>query len=261
MARLGCPGLTGTTVVRVPKKGPDDDAGAPGAVVAGPRERAARTKRERTRRALLGAARTLLEERGWHGTRMEDVAAHAGVSSATTYNHFPTKGLLVAHVCAPMVAEPVARARAALDAAGPDAPVAAALVTHVHDLSAVLRHHEALSVTLLWSVQEHVARVRRAPDPSSPDADCDPRVVVPATAGMCPLLERGQATGELRPFPPGAELANHLMTMLLVRTVNRRAETAAETAEMALTTLFAALRPEDLVAAGPTGRPFARPPG
>src|SRR5258706_10884189 len=72
--------------------GPDD-----------PRARAARTKRDRTRRALLDAADSMFGSRGWARTRMEDIAQAAGVSAATAYNHFPTKHALLGHVYRPLV--------------------------------------------------------------------------------------------------------------------------------------------------------------
>ncbi len=43
--------------------------------------------REVSRSAILRAAEELLAEKGLHSTRMEDVAARAGVSVGTIYNH------------------------------------------------------------------------------------------------------------------------------------------------------------------------------
>ena len=68
-----------------------------------PRARAARTKRDRTRRALLDAADSAFGSRGWARTRVEDIAQSAGVSAATAYNHFPTKHALLAQVYAPII--------------------------------------------------------------------------------------------------------------------------------------------------------------
>ena len=65
------------------------------------RDRAARTKRLRSRTALITAADATFSARGWTNTRIEDVAALAGVSTATAYNHFPTKHALLAAVYAP----------------------------------------------------------------------------------------------------------------------------------------------------------------
>jgi AcrR family transcriptional regulator len=45
----------------------------------------------RTRRGLLGGARTAFAERGLKKTTMQHVAAAAGVAKATLYNHFRTK--------------------------------------------------------------------------------------------------------------------------------------------------------------------------
>ena len=67
------------------------------------RARAARTKRDRTRAALLGAADPAFAARGWARTRVEDIASAAGVSNATAYNHFPSKHALIGHVYAPLV--------------------------------------------------------------------------------------------------------------------------------------------------------------
>ena len=53
-------------------------------------------KKEAQERALLDAAADLFRRCGYEATRMEDVAAHADVSTKTVYNYFPTKqGLIV----------------------------------------------------------------------------------------------------------------------------------------------------------------------
>ncbi|MFC7657883.1 hypothetical protein ACFQV8_17660 [Pseudonocardia benzenivorans] len=51
---------------------------APDPHSADPRARAAATKRNRTRRALLDAADATFTARGWVRTRIEDVASNAG---------------------------------------------------------------------------------------------------------------------------------------------------------------------------------------
>jgi len=84
-----------------------------------PRARAARTKRDRTRRALLDAADSAFGSRGWARTRVEDVAQSAGVSAATAYNHFPTKHALLAQVYAPIINPLLAAAREDITAGRP----------------------------------------------------------------------------------------------------------------------------------------------
>jgi AcrR family transcriptional regulator len=48
-------------------------------------------KRAKQRLDLLHAASVLFRQKGYEATRMEDIAAKAGVSTKTVYNYFPTK--------------------------------------------------------------------------------------------------------------------------------------------------------------------------
>lgn len=48
-----------------------------------------------TRAALISAARRLFVEKGWAGTGMREVAAHAGVATETLYSHFSSKRVLL----------------------------------------------------------------------------------------------------------------------------------------------------------------------
>jgi AcrR family transcriptional regulator len=54
-----------------------------------------RPRSERSHRAILDAANSLLDERGFVDLTMEEVAQRAGVSKATIYRWWPTKGTLV----------------------------------------------------------------------------------------------------------------------------------------------------------------------
>ncbi len=70
-----------------------------------------REKARGTRRAIVEAARTLLEERGYHATTIADVARRSGVSPASVYKGFVTKAALVKEVFDVTIAgddEPVA---------------------------------------------------------------------------------------------------------------------------------------------------------
>ncbi len=53
-------------------------------------------RRERTRAQLLRAAKHLLASRGFHGTKIADIAAAADVGTGTFYLYFPTKEALFA---------------------------------------------------------------------------------------------------------------------------------------------------------------------
>jgi AcrR family transcriptional regulator len=70
-------------------------AGAGGAVGGGSGGVArGRPRSEQADRAILAAAVGLLDERGLAGMSIEEVAARAGVSKATIYRRWPSKGLL-----------------------------------------------------------------------------------------------------------------------------------------------------------------------
>ncbi|MCX4699016.1 TetR/AcrR family transcriptional regulator [Streptomyces sp. NBC_01373] len=55
------------------------------------RQKAAATKRARSRQKILEAARPLLDEHGWYHTTREQVAQAAGLGNATVFSHFATK--------------------------------------------------------------------------------------------------------------------------------------------------------------------------
>src|SRR6187200_114356 len=48
-------------------------------------------KRDRTRAALLEAARALIREKGYERTTMEDVAARAGMTTGAIYGNFKNR--------------------------------------------------------------------------------------------------------------------------------------------------------------------------
>jgi AcrR family transcriptional regulator len=70
-------------------------------------------RRGRTRRELLVAATKVLAEKGFHDTKISDIAAAADVGVGTFYLHFPDKETLFDAV----VDETVTRLKATIDAA------------------------------------------------------------------------------------------------------------------------------------------------
>lgn len=217
-----------------------------------PRARAAQTKRDRTRRALLDAADATFGARGWANTRMEDVAAAAGVSAATAYNHFPSKHVLVGSVYGPLV-------RPLLDQAEHDVatgrPVVDALTDQVQALARISQRNRRLTAAFWSAVEEYTIRISGPPDPAD---DVDPRVLAPVPDALKLLIECGQRSGQLRPFPNAVEVSGMIVNLLLLRSINRPDEPADQTAELLLTALFGMLRPELLVTTGPDARPFRR---
>lgn len=78
---------------------------------AGTAERSQR-RREQTARALLDAARRVLAAKGYHGTKIVDIARAASVGVGTFYLYYPTKEALFLE----LVEDTVARLKIELDA-------------------------------------------------------------------------------------------------------------------------------------------------
>src|SRR5512132_1734157 len=75
-------------------------------------------KRERTRRQLIAAAIAMFSEHGVAQTTLQQIAAAAGVTKGTVYNHFGTKTEIVQAVAlsiAQTIRERSAPARAVLE--------------------------------------------------------------------------------------------------------------------------------------------------
>src|SRR5919112_5153755 len=156
------------------------------------RARAARTKRDRTRAALLSAADPAFAARGWARTRVEDIASAAGVSNATAYNHFPTKHVLIGHVYAPLLRNLRTQAYRDITAGRPVVP---ALLDHMRALVRISWRHRGLTAALSAGIAEYAVKVGR---PAEPNDENDPRVLAPVGEVVCELIARGQRTGELR---------------------------------------------------------------
>lgn len=219
-----------------------------------PRARAGATKRHRTRAALLDAASQLFEAHGWAGTRVEDIATAAGVSSATAYNHFPTKHAIVGAVYEPVLSAVTLRVE---QAHTDDRTAVELLGIAIRGTAEAARSRTNLTVAFVSAVQE--AAALRGGEPPDPLDQNDPRSYVPLPAVISRVITDAQKKGELRAFPDGREVGATMINLLLLRVMNRREESAAMTAEVVLTLLLGALKPELLVAAGPNGRPFGPP--
>jgi AcrR family transcriptional regulator len=215
-----------------------------------PRARAAQTKRYRTRRALLDAAEAAFASHGWANARMEDIAAAAGVSAATAYNHFPTKHALVGHIYRPLVQPLLAQAERDI---ATSRSMVDGLCDQVRSLTQITFRYRSLTAAFWSAVQEYTIRVAGPADPAD---EIDPRTLAPIPTSILMLVQHGQGTGELRRFPSALEVSGLIANMLLIRSINRPQEPPEFTCEMLLTVMFGMLRPELLVDAGNDGRPF-----
>lgn len=215
---------------------PDDD----------PRARAAATKRTRTRAALIAAADTAFGARGWAATRVEDIAAEAGVSAATAYNHFPTKHVLIGVVFAPHVTTLVVQADNDI-ARG--RPVLDALEDQITALARLSYYHRGLTAAFTAAVLEYTIRTGDVPDP---DDQLDPRTIVPLLTPLTRLVRYGQESGELRPHPSPEDIGSTIVNMVLVRSLNRRSERPEILADLLRTVLLRTMVPPEQ---GPSALP------
>ena len=211
-----------------------------------PRARAAATKRTRTRAALIAAADTAFGARGWAATRVEDIAADAGVSAATAYNHFPTKHVLIGVVFAPHVATLVVQADRDI-ARG--RPVLDALEDQITALARLSYYHRGLTAAFTAAVLEYTIRTGGVADP---DDELDPRAIVPLLTPLARLVRYGQESGQLRPDPSPDDIGSTIVNMVLVRSLNRKNERPEVLTDLLRTVLLRTMVPPDQ---GPSALP------
>jgi AcrR family transcriptional regulator len=192
------------------------------------RQRAAETKRTRSHERLIAAATDLFGAHGWYGTRVEDVAARAGVSVATTYNHFPNKYHLLAEAYAPLLNPVIAGVQADL---ATTMPTSEALQRSVHALCRTTRQYRAMTVAVISALPEIYARQGL---PTAPD---DPRFRVELERPVIEVVEAGRDRGEMVPRLPPSEIGLITSGILVLRVLNRPDEDPDTTAGVLLTVL------------------------
>ncbi len=164
--------------------------------VEGLRER----KKERTRRQIAEAARTLFAERGFDAVTVAEVAAAAEVSEATVFNYFPTKedlfysgleafeGMLLDAIRERPPGESALTAfgrfitepRGLLASSDPQAAERQAAMVHVIEGSPALLAREQ---AILAGFTASLAELLREETGAGPD-DVEPRVVADAMLGI-----------------------------------------------------------------------------
>jgi AcrR family transcriptional regulator len=148
---------------------------------------------------LLAAALHLFSERGYSGTRLEDVASRAGVSKGTLYLYFANKEELFKAVVRQGLVSPLSEARG--------------IIEHFQGTSADLMR---LIVRGWW---ERVGATAHAGIPKLMIAEAAnfpdiarfyiEEVVLPGQATMARIIARGIERGEFRPVDP--EQVAHLL--------------------------------------------------
>src|SRR4051812_5437747 len=143
-----------------------------------------------TQRAILQAAEEVFGESGLTGARMEDIAARAGVSVGTLYNHFEDRDALLSELVASRREDLLARLDSVL-AASEKEPFGAQFEQFI---GAILEHFDSHKAFLAILLESEHARVYTRPRASRPDA-----ALLEVRRRVEELLVRGRIVGVLRP--------------------------------------------------------------
>lgn len=109
------------------------------------------SRAERTRRELLEAAETLFAERGFHGTRLEDVAERVGIRKPSILYHFADKRALYDAVLAELVGGLISRLQKVL---GGNAPLAESIEAAVDAWVVYVGERPAIARILLREIAD-----------------------------------------------------------------------------------------------------------
>lgn len=152
---------------------------------------------DRKRQAIVAAALGQFRDFGFDATSMDKIAAAAGVSKRTVYNHFPSKDDLFSHIL-----EELWNSSAALDACRyqPGAPLRAQLLTLLEQKMALLQDPYFLDLARV-ATAEGILRPERAREMVAKLAEKE--------QGVTAWIRAAMADGKLKPLDPG--FASHLV--------------------------------------------------
>ena len=172
----------------------------------GPRQR----RKEARPQELLQAALAVFVEKGFAGSRTEEVAKRAGVSKGTLYLYYPSKEELFKAV--------VRQNLSSLIAEGEEA--AGSFEGSSSELLSFLLHTwwERVGNTPAAGIHKIVlAEVRNFPELAQFYTD---EVIIPADRLFSRCVQRGIDRGEFRPMPPH-EVAHALMAPIIFMAIHR----------------------------------------
>lgn len=193
-------------------------------------QRAQATAARRTQ--VLEAALHCFVVKGFHQTSMRDIAAQAGVSLGSLYNHFDSKSALVAEI-----AQMESTELAPLEAQLAQPHGRNGLLQFTRDYAAL--HQDAARLMLAAEV---LSELLRQPDLAQPFLATRSRLVMALAAA----LEKARAEGELAPGMAAPDLASLLLDAIeghcIVEALTR-AQGPAERSTSRLSPLLEALLP------------------
>ena len=193
-----------------------------------PRQKAAATKKARTRRLILEAVRPLFDEHGYHGVTRDDLMAAAGVGSATMYSHFPTKQALAIAAYAPPILEAMGLHEKYLAESSLHPSV---IVDFIYMLADRLHNHPTMAYALLPLARDHQAM--KSVGDAEPVLDVSFRQVAEF---LGKLLERRERADQCS--VPTAEVADFFLSGLLTWIVQHPDRSGEDTARIVLARLL-----------------------
>lgn len=154
---------------------------------------------------ILGAALELFAEKGFSATRMEDVAARAGLSKAGVYLYFKDKTALLKALVTEMAGANVSVARGIVEQhQGPVSPLIATVLAFLGGQVNNTRFPDLIKIV--------IAESRNHPDVGRLYLDNVIGQGLPLFEG---LIRRGIASGEFRAVDPGLAARVMIAPMLL----------------------------------------------
>lgn len=170
-----------------------------GSVDSTRRRRPSGDESERTRRRILDAARSLLQEGRFHAATMEEIADEAALSRAGLYLHFRSRAALIDAICETLDGSPELQALHELVGSGEPRQAL----------------HRIIEInTRFWANDESMFRQLYGSAAIDEAAqDFVDRQTQDRSAGMTVLAQRLQAAGQLR---PGQRRQEALAQLLLV---------------------------------------------
>jgi len=153
---------------------------------------------------IIEAALELFSQRGFSATRLEDVAARAGLSKAAIYLYFEDKTALLKAVVQETIGAKIAQVRSAASPAGPVSPVLRQLLMMV---AAGVRNTRLPDIIKLV-----ISESRAHPDIGRHYLDNVIGQVLPMAQA---LIERGIASGEFRSIDARLAVKSLIAPMLL----------------------------------------------
>jgi AcrR family transcriptional regulator len=143
------------------------------------------------RNAILDAAESVFAQRGFHGARIQDIAAQARIAVGTVYNHFAQKDDVLSALLEERTDEMLARLRAADQAPTFEAHLRA----RVASMLAYVEDHRAF-----FAIATEHGLFAGTAAPGAPAATKRLRRVERFRAAFRALVEEGIASGDLEPI-------------------------------------------------------------